>query len=107
MRSKGALLLLIYVNTEARGDILMVLPQGISIEDVSVVRPLSINTLPQAATPAGAAASARGPNQQKRRAYAAPAASAVVGAAASALEWSRMALSPSPWSQTDARACRQ
>jgi hypothetical protein len=45
----------------------MVLPHGISNADVSV-DPLSINTLPQAATTEGAAASAR--DQQKRHAYA-------------------------------------
>jgi hypothetical protein len=45
----------------------MVLPQDISIAHISVVHPLSINTLPHAATTAGAAATAR--DQQKRRAF--------------------------------------
>jgi hypothetical protein len=56
---------------EARGDILMVLPRGITISDISdisVIHPLSINTLPRAATTAGAAASHR--DQQKRTAHA-------------------------------------
>jgi hypothetical protein len=56
------------LRPEARGDILMVLPRGITISDISVIHPLSINTLPRAATTAGAAASHR--DQQKRTAYA-------------------------------------
>jgi hypothetical protein len=56
------------LRPEARGDILMVLPCGITISDISVIHPLSINTLPRAATTAGAAASHR--DQQKRTAYA-------------------------------------
>jgi hypothetical protein len=56
------------LRPEARGDILMVLPHGITISDISVIHPLSINTLPRAATTAGAAASHR--DQQKRTAYA-------------------------------------
>jgi hypothetical protein len=79
-------------RAEARGDILMVLPQGISIADVSVVHSLSINTLPQAATTVGAAVQ---PGTCRSGAH--------------TLEWSRMAmvLSPSLWSLTDAWACRQ
>jgi multisubunit Na+/H+ antiporter MnhG subunit len=49
-------------------DILMALPQGISIADISVIHPLSLNTISRAATTAGAAASHR--DQQKRTAYA-------------------------------------
>jgi hypothetical protein len=52
----------------ARGDILMALPRGITISDISVIHPLSINTLPCASTTARAAASHR--DQQKRAAYA-------------------------------------
>jgi hypothetical protein len=37
----------------------MVLPQGVSIADVSVVHPLSVNTLPRAAATVGATASTR------------------------------------------------
>jgi hypothetical protein len=55
------------IRPEARGDILMAMPQGISIIDVSVIHPLSINTLSAAATAAGAAAARR--DQQKRAAY--------------------------------------
>jgi hypothetical protein len=46
----------------------MALPQGISIADISVIHPLSLNTISRAATTAGAAASHR--DQQKRTAYA-------------------------------------
>jgi hypothetical protein len=53
------------VHPEARGDILMVLPDGITI---SVIHPIYINILPCAATTAEAAASHR--DQQKRTAYA-------------------------------------
>jgi hypothetical protein len=53
---------------EARGDILMALPQGISIADISVIHPLSLNIISRAATTAGAAASLR--DQLKRTAYA-------------------------------------
>jgi hypothetical protein len=56
------------IRPEARGDILMALPQSISITDISVIHPLSTNTLSRAATTAGAAASHR--DQQKRTAYA-------------------------------------
>jgi hypothetical protein len=55
------------IRVEARGDILLALPQGITIADVSIIRPLSINTLPAAAATAGAAAARR--DQQKRAAY--------------------------------------
>jgi hypothetical protein len=46
----------------------MVLPQGISITDISAIHPLSLNIISRAATTAGAAASHR--DQQKRTAYA-------------------------------------
>jgi hypothetical protein len=55
------------IRVEARGDILLALPQGITIADVSIIHPLSINTLPAAAATAGAAAARR--DQQKRAAY--------------------------------------
>jgi hypothetical protein len=55
-------------RVEARGDILLVLPGGITIADVSVIHPLSINTLSVAAATAGAAASRH--DQQKQAAYA-------------------------------------
>jgi hypothetical protein len=56
------------IRPEARGDILMALPQGISITDISVIRPLSLNIISRAAATAGAAASHR--DQLKRTAYA-------------------------------------
>jgi hypothetical protein len=43
-------------QVEARGAILLALPGGITIADISVFHPLSINTLPAAATTAWAAA---------------------------------------------------
>jgi hypothetical protein len=46
----------------------MALPQGISIADISVIHPLSLNIISRAATTAGAAASHR--DQRKRTAYA-------------------------------------
>jgi hypothetical protein len=52
----------------ARGDILLTIPQGISIADVSVIHPLSINSLSAAAASAGAAVAWR--DHQKRTAYA-------------------------------------
>jgi hypothetical protein len=55
-------------SAEASEDIFMVLPQGISIAEASVVQPLSINTLSLAATTEGAAAPAQ--DQQKQRASA-------------------------------------
>jgi hypothetical protein len=45
----------------------MALPRGITISDISVIHPLSINILPRATTTAGAAVSHR--DQQKRNAY--------------------------------------
>jgi hypothetical protein len=45
----------------------MALPQGTSITDISTIHPLSLNTLTQAATMAGAAASNR---DQQRTTYA-------------------------------------
>jgi hypothetical protein len=56
------------IRVEARGDILLVLLGGITIADISVIHPLSINTLPAAAATAGAAAARR--DQQKRAASA-------------------------------------
>jgi hypothetical protein len=56
------------IRPEARGDILMPLPQGISIADISVIHPLSLNIISRAATTSGAAASHR--DQRKRTAYA-------------------------------------
>jgi hypothetical protein len=56
------------IRVQARGDILLVLPQGIYITDVSVIHPLSQNALPRAAATAGAAAALR--DRQKRTAYA-------------------------------------
>jgi hypothetical protein len=55
------------IRVEARGDILLALPQGITIADVSIIHPLSINTLPAAVATAGAAAARR--DQQKQAAY--------------------------------------
>lgn len=52
---------------EARKGILMDLPQDISIMDVSVAHPFSLNILPWVAATAGAAVSAR--DQQTQRAY--------------------------------------
>jgi hypothetical protein len=49
---------------EARGDILLALPRGITIVDISITHPVAINTLAAAATTAGAAAARR--EQQKR-----------------------------------------
>jgi hypothetical protein len=43
------------IGVEARGDILLALPQGITIADVSIIHSLSINTLPAAAATAGPA----------------------------------------------------
>jgi hypothetical protein len=54
--------------SQACGDVLLAMPQGISIADVSVIHPNSFNTLPGAAATAGAAASHR--DRQKRTAYA-------------------------------------
>jgi hypothetical protein len=39
---------------EARGDILLALPGGITIADISITRPLAINTLAAAVTTASA-----------------------------------------------------
>jgi hypothetical protein len=52
------------IRPEARGDILMALPKGIPISDVSVIHPPSLNIISRAATTAGAAASHR--DQRKR-----------------------------------------
>jgi hypothetical protein len=60
------------IRVGARGAILLALPGGITIADISVIHPLSINvdvnTLPAAAATAGAAAARR--DQQKRATYA-------------------------------------
>jgi hypothetical protein len=56
------------IRPEAWGNILMALPQGTSITDISVIHPLSLNIISQMATTAGAAASHR--DQWKRTAYA-------------------------------------
>jgi hypothetical protein len=55
-------------RVEGRGDILLALPGGITIADISVIHPVSINTLPAAATTAGAAAAWH--DQQKGATYA-------------------------------------
>jgi hypothetical protein len=47
------------LRLEARGDILMALPRGITISDISVIHPLSTNIVPCAASTAGTAASHR------------------------------------------------
>jgi hypothetical protein len=54
-------------RVEARGDILLALPGGITIADISITHPLAINTLAAAARMAGAAAARR--DQQKRATY--------------------------------------
>jgi hypothetical protein len=54
-------------RVEARWDILLALPGGITIADISITHPLAINTLAAAATTAGAAAARR--NQQKHATY--------------------------------------
>jgi hypothetical protein len=54
-------------RVEARGDILLALPGGITITDISITHPLAINTLAAAATTAGAATARR--DQQKRATY--------------------------------------
>jgi hypothetical protein len=56
------------VRIEARGDIIMALPRGISITDISVIHPLSVQILSRAAETAGVAASFR--DQQKKTSYA-------------------------------------
>jgi hypothetical protein len=55
------------VYIRARGDILLALPGGITIADISIAHPSAINTLAAAATTAGAAAARR--DQQKRATY--------------------------------------
>jgi hypothetical protein len=55
-------------RVEARGDFLLALPESITIAEIFVIHPLSINTLPVAASTAGAAAARRG--QQKQATYA-------------------------------------
>jgi hypothetical protein len=56
------------IRVKACGDILLSLPQAMSITDVSITHPLSINALSAAAAMAGAASARR--DQQKRAAYA-------------------------------------
>jgi hypothetical protein len=54
-------------RVEARSDILLALPGGITIVDISITHPIAINTLAAAATTAGAAAARR--DQQERATY--------------------------------------
>jgi hypothetical protein len=54
-------------RVEARGDILLALPRGITIVDISITHRLAINTLAVAATTADASAARR--DQQKRATY--------------------------------------
>jgi hypothetical protein len=61
-------LVIVINSSNSKGDILMALPQGISIADTSVIHPFSLNVISRAATTAGAAASHR--DQRKRTAYA-------------------------------------
>jgi hypothetical protein len=56
------------IRVEARGNVLLAMPQGITIADVSIIHPTSLNTLSRAAATAGAAASHR--DRQKQTAYA-------------------------------------
>jgi hypothetical protein len=56
------------IRVEARGDVLLAMPQGIAIADVSIIHPTSLNTLSRAAATAGAAASHQ--DRQKQTAYA-------------------------------------
>jgi hypothetical protein len=56
------------VRVEARNDVLLAMPQGIPIVDISVIHPTSLNTLPRGAAAPGAAASHR--DRQKQTAYA-------------------------------------
>jgi hypothetical protein len=78
------------IHPETRGDILMALPQGISITDISVIHPLSLNIISRAASTAGAAASHR--DQQERHARVEPCG---------------YGLFPSPWRRTVASASRR
>jgi hypothetical protein len=56
------------IRVKARGDVLLAMPQGIAIAEVSITPPTSFNTLSRAAATAGAAASHR--DRQKQTAYA-------------------------------------
>jgi hypothetical protein len=56
------------VRIEARGGIIMALPRGVSITDISVIHPFSVQILSCAVDTAGAAASFR--VQQQKTAYA-------------------------------------
>jgi hypothetical protein len=56
------------IRVDARCNVLLAMPQGIAIADVSVIHPTSLNTLSRAAATAGAAASHR--DRQKQTAYA-------------------------------------
>jgi hypothetical protein len=47
------------IRVEADGDVLLTMPQGIAIADVSIIHPTSLNTLSRAAYTAGVAASHR------------------------------------------------
>jgi hypothetical protein len=54
-------------RVEACGDILLALPGGITIADISITHPLAINTLAAASTTAAEAAARR--DQQKRATF--------------------------------------
>jgi hypothetical protein len=56
------------IRVEARDDVLLAMPQGIAIADVSIIHPTSLNTLSRAAATAGAAAPHG--DRQKHTAYA-------------------------------------
>jgi hypothetical protein len=56
------------IRVEARGDVLLAMPQGIAIADDSIIHPTSLNTLSRAAATAGASASHR--DRQKQTAFA-------------------------------------
>jgi hypothetical protein len=56
------------IRPEAWGDIVMAIPQGISIADISVIHLLSLNTISWAAATAGAAASHRDQQKHYRKA---------------------------------------
>jgi hypothetical protein len=54
------------IRVEARGDVLLAMPQGIAIADVSIIHPTSLNTLSRAAATAGAARPHIGTGRNKR-----------------------------------------
>jgi hypothetical protein len=59
-------------GSRLEGDILLALPGGITIADISAIHPLSIHTLPAEATSAGAAAAGRDPHIHEWSQTAAP-----------------------------------